>query len=105
MRDWRKSRLAAALVIAAFLTIQLAVPVSRLSSGDPARFGWQMYSSADPSPEFIVQTVDESFEIDIDDYLAARRVEVRIQDFLPVHLCSVVDGALVVTWEDGEHPC
>lgn len=105
MSDWRRNRLAAGLIIGAFVIVQLAVPISRLGAGDPARFGWQMYSSARPSPQFVVETADGDIAVDLDDYLAARRVEIDVSDALPEHLCSVVDGAIRVTWEDGAHEC
>ena len=105
MSDWRNSRVLALVVIGAFFVIQLAIPISRLGSGDPARFGWQMYSSADPAPVFTIETVDGEEAVELDHYLAARRVEIDVTTLLPEHLCTVINGAIRVTWDGGEHTC
>jgi hypothetical protein len=105
MSDWRTSRLAAGIVIAVFVLVQLALPISRLGREDAARFGWQMYSVARPSPQFVVSTSAGDVDIRLHDYMARVRADIDIVGLLPPHLCEVVSGAQTVTWEEREHRC
>lgn len=102
--DWRRSRLAAAIVIAFFFAVQLAIPIGRLD-GESQRFGWQMFSSASLRGHFVVTTADGQMDIDVEDYVAAVRAEVDVDRLLPVHLCSTIPGAEIVTWDNGSHEC
>lgn len=105
MAGWRRSPAVAVLVIAVFLVVQLAVPLSRLGTDSPRRFGWQMFSIARHSPQFVVATETGEIEIEVSDFMARVRADVDLVALLPQHLCSVVPGAEVVTWEDGVHRC
>ena len=104
VRDWRKSRNAAVIGVTVFLILQLAIPISRIGD-DARRFGWQMFSTAQRAPQFVVIT--ESGEIDIEngDYLAKSRADLDLETLLPPHLCSVVPDAISIRWDEGEFEC
>ncbi|MFW5419771.1 hypothetical protein J0910_24435 [Nocardiopsis sp. CNT-189] len=80
-----------AVLVAAALTVQLAVPAAvQLTAEDrPNRFGWQMYSGGSPDPEVEAVSVDgavASFHYsDID----ADRSEIKIDEALLAKLCAV----------------
>ena len=94
------------VVIVAFLAVQLAIPVSRLGAHESARrFGWQMFSTAQETPAFVVNTESGVVEVELDEYIAGARGDVDIVGLLPPHLCNVVSGAVRVTWDSGEHEC
>jgi len=105
MTGWRRSRLVASIVIAAFLIVQLAVPLSRFGDDTARRFGWQMFSSSSPAPDFVVVTSTDDIDIVLDDYLAMRRADVDFAEYMPPHLCSVVPDAQQVTWDGGSYAC
>ena len=104
--SWRRSSLVAVIAITIFLLVQIAVPVSRLGVHDNAlRFGWQMFSTARETPSFVVITDTGSETIDINEYMAGARGDVDIVGNMPAHLCTVVAGAVRVTWGTGELQC
>ncbi len=106
MNDWRQSPTVALLGIALFAIVQLAIPLSRIASDEsPRRFGWQMYASAQQSPEFTVHTSSGSETIVLDDYMARVRLDLPLEELTPPHLCEVFPGAESVTWGDGIHQC
>lgn len=105
MTDWRTSRLAAGVIIALFVTIQLAVPIGRLQSDGAQRFGWQMYSAAYHNPTFIVTSDAGDREIDLDEYVAVGRADVDLVTWLPPHLCRLMPEITTVTWEEGSYQC
>lgn len=105
MRDWRRSRLIAGLVIGVFLLVQLSIPLSRMGDESARRFGWQMFSSASSTPEFVVTTDTGEVEIDVGDFMAMIRADVDIVTLIPPHLCQVVPEARSVTWEEGSYEC
>lgn len=105
MAGWRRSPAIAGLVVASFLIVQLVVPISRFGDDSTRRFGWQMFSLARPSPQFVVTTSTGDIEIALSDYMARVRADVDVTLLLPPHLCSVIPGADYVTWEDGSHQC
>jgi hypothetical protein len=104
VKGWRRSPVVAAASIAVFLAVQLAIPISRIGD-DARRFGWQMFSTAQFAPEFVVVTATEEIEIDHRDYVAMPRADVDFETLLPPHLCVVVPAAVSVRWEGGEHQC
>jgi len=106
MNDWRKSPTVALLGIALFATVQLAVPLSRIAfDAGPRRFGWQMYASVQPSPEFTVHTLSGSETIDLDDFMARVRLDLPLEELMPPHLCEVTPGAESITWVDSVFEC
>jgi hypothetical protein len=102
--DWRKSTVIAVIAMAMYLAVQLAIPISRIGD-DARRFGWQMFSTAQFAPEFVVETATEEIDIDYRDYIAMSRADVDLETLLPPHLCSVVPGAISVRWDGGELEC
>lgn len=105
MAGWRRASATAVLVVALFLIVQLAVPISRFGDDSTRRFGWQMFSLVRPSPQFVVTTSTGEVEIDLSEYMARVRDDVDVVALLPPHLCLVIRGAENVTWEDGSHQC
>jgi hypothetical protein len=106
MRNWRASGVAAALGVSIFLVVQLALPILRFGDGDRAqRFGWQMFSTAERAPEFVVETQVGNIDIVLEDYMARVRSDVDIEGQMPPHLCVVVDDAIRVTWDGGSLQC
>ena len=105
MSSWRRSPVVAVVAMSLFLVVQLAIPISRVGEEGPRRFGWQMFSTAQTSPEFVVTTETGDEAIDLSDYMARERADIDLQSLLPSHLCSTVPGAISVTWEDGQHRC
>lgn len=104
--SWRKSRAVAAIAVAAFLALQLAVPISRLGTHESApRFAWQMFSTAREAPEFVVETDDGARQISLGRYMAGARGDVDIEGLMPPHLCELFPEAERVTWQWGEHEC
>lgn len=86
----------AATLIAAFLAVQVAIPVIALLSDRPARFGWQMYAAFPQLPDAWLIHADGSEEpVDLTDLFAVRRAEIDYAAALRDQLCSVADAAAV----------
>lgn len=92
-------------MIAIFLVIQLAIPISRFADETPRRFGWQMFTVTRQAPDFVVHTSTHDIEIDLDDFVARARGDIDLANILPAHLCNVIPDAESITWEDGHHRC
>jgi len=102
---WRSSRLIAGLVIGLFVVVQLAVPISRFDSDRAMRFGWQMFSASYPPTNFVVETQDDQVDIELTDFMVDPRADVDVLRWLPPHLCAIIPGAILVTWDGGSHEC
>jgi len=103
---WRYSPVVAVVVFVAVLSLQLAIPISRLGEVDSGtRFGWHMFSGARGAPQFVVETDDGEEAIALQDYMANVRVDVDITSSLPAHLCRVIPEAVRVSWGETTHPC
>ena len=73
---------------AAFIFVQLAVPVYRLALPGIQPFGWQMYSSV-AGHSFEVKLADgTTVTADPDDYVLRYRSEVDYRNHLPELLCE-----------------
>lgn len=106
MTDWRRSRIVAGFAVALFLVVQIGIPLARLGEGDRTeRFGWQMFTAAEEAPEFVVVTADSEIEVELLDYLARARADIDIVGSMPEHLCTVIPGAVSVSWQTGEFKC
>lgn len=106
MSSWRRSGFVAAATTAVFLVVQLAIPITRLAQTDRAeRFGWQMFSVARSAPKFVVETDTGDREIVLEEYMARVRADIEITGLLPSHLCEVLPGAVVVSWDGTSHQC
>lgn len=74
-----------------FLLIQTGVPLFRLGSPRPARFGWQMFSARQQFARFSLVLRDGRIRpVDLGLYVAQSRGEVNLETVLPLHLCRVV---------------
>ena len=73
-----------------FLAIQIAVPIVKLTSPRPARFGWQMWSARKKFPQFFLVKGDRKWPANLSPYIAWSRGEMDFTSALPAHLCRVV---------------
>lgn len=82
-------RSVAAAFVAAFLVVQLAVPVIGLFRDRPASFSWHMYSTLGSLPDVTVGSTDGTErEVDIETLLGSRRAEVDYLPALMERLCA-----------------
>lgn len=106
MTGWRRSRPLVVVAIVVFLVVQLSVPIIRFGDGDRAqRFAWQMFSTAEVAPAFVVHTSSGEAGIDLDAYMARPRSDIDILGLMPAHLCATHPDADLITWQGGEHTC
>ena len=106
MSAWRRSPTVALTLTGVFLVIQFSVPVSRLGEQENAqRFGWQMFSTLKPQPEFTLHTEDSNEPVDLTEILARVRDDLSLKQEIPEYLCTTVPDAVRVTWDDQEHQC
>lgn len=85
------------VVVAAFLLVQIAVPVVSLFGPRPARFAWQMYSGSRAMATLSVVYDDGRVEpVSWDDYLIHPRLDMDLLTLLPPRICSLVEGATAV---------
>lgn len=104
-----RSRALPAAFVAAFLVVQVAVPIRQLFDDRPSRFGWHMYSGLPQLPSaWTVASDGTETPVDLDVRLAGQRGEIDYGSVLPVALC-VEPGVVAVRLERGgtsEHvPC
>lgn len=94
---WTSRHLVAAVFCIAFLTLQIAVPIIRLTSPRPARFGWHMWTARPQAPQFSIVMNDGSVRpADVSVYLASSRGEMDAGSVLPPHLCRVIPDIVAV---------
>lgn len=106
MVEWRKSRVVAMVSVVLFGIIQLTVPISRLGEDENAqRFGWQMFSSYQPSIEFTVNTSDGSQVVDLEEITARFRADLDLEALVPPFICDQVSSAQSVNWNGQTHRC
>jgi hypothetical protein len=102
-------RVLAALFVAAWLAIQVGVPIVQRSTTEGARpFAWQMFSRRIDLPRFKVVEADGS-EVEVDDWefrLARFRNEVDFARHVPPFLCRTEPAAVAITTyrADGSGP-
>ena len=90
----------------AFVGLQIAIPISRLGSGQSVRFGWQMFSTGASAPEITVVTPNGEMVIDLDEYMTFPRGDLDIVGNLPRHLCAVIpEATAVLIGEAAVVPC
>jgi len=81
----------------AFLAIQIVVPIVKLTSLRPARFGWHMWTARKPNPRFTLVFKDGTTSPAIlSTYLGLSRGELDIREAMPAHLCRVVPNVASV---------
>lgn len=93
-------------LIAIFLVVQLAIPISRLSPPETAhRWAWQMFSRTPHSIQFVIHTPTDTTDVELHEYMAQVRGDIDLTEVLPPHLCAVSEDAVKVTWDSGELEC
>ncbi|HET7521610.1 MAG TPA: hypothetical protein VFK61_08760 [Candidatus Limnocylindria bacterium] len=106
--SWRQ--VAVPLFIAAFLGVQLLVPVVQLFGPRPQRFGWQMYSALPEVPRvFAIQADGVEREVDLARLFAVQRSEINYVAALQAGACDATGAAAIrLAFENGESqafPC
>jgi hypothetical protein len=85
-----------ALLVAAFLAVQLVVPVAALFGPRPARFAWHMYSALPDLPRaWTVQADGTEAPIELSGLFAVQRAEIDYAAVLRTGLCDATGAAAV----------
>jgi hypothetical protein len=93
-----------AAALAAFMSVQLVVPVVGLLSPRPARFAWQMYSVAEAAPQAWGEAANGSrTPIDLVGRLAVLRADTRDVSAIGHALCADHTYA-AITIQFGDEP-
>lgn len=96
-----RSRALPAAFFAAFLVVQVAVPIRQLFAERPARFGWHMYSGLPQLPSaWIVEADGAETPVDLEARLAGMRGEVDYPSILAAALCAEA-GVVAIRLERG----
>ena len=102
----------ALVFITLFLSIQIAVPVVKLLSPRPVRFGWHMWTVTPPRRHVVLLMRDGSSRpADLRPYLVQARGELNLDEVLPRHLCRMMPDVAAVrhrsprTATTQTHPC
>jgi hypothetical protein len=104
---WSPKNVLALAFFVAFLTIQIAVPIVKLTSPRPARFGWHMWTARRRNPQFTLVMKDGTTSpVDLSTYLGLSRGELDFREAMPAHLCRVVPDVVEVQTQtlDSESP-
>lgn len=105
MTDWRRSRGIAALAVGMFLTVQLAIPINRVASGAPERFGWQMFSKARDPIELSIEKPTGFETVDLEEVLARVRLDMDLEALVPSFLCDTDTSIVAVIWNGERLRC
>lgn len=85
-----------AALVAAFLAIQVVVPVAALFGPRPARFSWQMYSALPDMPQaWVVEPDGSETALDLGLLFAVQRAEIDYAAVLRAGLCDATGAAAV----------
>ena len=91
----RKTLLAAAIGL--IVMFQVGVPTANLLAPRPARFGWQMYSVAQPAPEAWTPSTSGGLEpVDLDSHWAVLRAEIDDVEGFARQVCALTEAPEVV---------
>lgn len=82
---------------AAYLALQIAVPLTRLPGANNKPFGWQMYSAVSDHVYRTEMAGGETVAVDARDYVVRYRAEVDYRQWLPELICSRLEDAVAVT--------
>jgi len=98
--------LAISVLIAAFLLIQVMVPLVALFGLRPARFSWQMYSALPGVPHAWTVAADGSQQpLDLGPLFAVQRSEIDYAAVLRAGVCDMVQApAVKIQAADGTEP-
>jgi 23S rRNA U2552 (ribose-2'-O)-methylase RlmE/FtsJ len=95
--SWTSKNKLALVIIVLFLSIQIGVPLARLWSPRPARFGWHMWSTVPPRLEIdLVMRDGSSQPANLRPYVAQARGELDLDNSLPPHLCRMLPEVAAV---------
>ena len=103
--SWRKTPTAARAFVVVWLLVQLAIPIARATSDAPGRFIWHMFSSSAAAPLYTVATPNSSVVVDLEDITARLRADLPFDEFVPLHLCATIPGAVAVHTPTDVVPC
>ena len=96
MSGWAPRERLLALLVIAFVIIQLAVPILQLAQPRPARFGWQMYSALTSLPVVKLETANGTVtSLDLSRVVVRERAEVDYSAALAHHVCDTTDAVAV----------
>lgn len=95
--SWLARRWAVRLFFAAYLVLQIAIPLGRLPGANNKPFGWQMYSAVSDHVYRAETAGGETMAVDARDYVVRYRAEVDYRPWLPELICSRVEDAVAVT--------
>jgi hypothetical protein len=85
-----------AVLVAAFLAIQLVVPATALFGPRPARFAWHMYSALPEVPRaWTVGADGDEQPVDLGSLFAVQRAEIDYAAVLRAGLCDATGAAAV----------
>jgi hypothetical protein len=88
---WSQRNILVIAFFVTFLAIQIVVPVVKLTSPRPARFGWHMWTARKRNPQFVMMMKDgTATPVILSTYLGLSRGELDLRDAMPAHLCRVV---------------
>ncbi len=94
---WTRPRALTAMLVAAFILLAIMVPALALGQPRPARFGWQMYSVAQPAPMAWLQAADGSVRAyDLAEHLAVLRGDIPDSQALGHALCEMEPARAVL---------
>ena len=98
--------LAIGVLVAAFLAVQVLVPVVALFGPRPARFSWQMYSALPSVPLAWTVAADGTEQpIDIGPFFAVQRAEIDYTAVLRAGLCDqVLAPAVKIQADEAQEP-
>jgi hypothetical protein len=106
-QSWSLKNVLALTFFVAFLTIQIIVPIVKLTAPRPSRFGWHMWAARKRNPQFILSMKDGTTSpVGLSTYLGISRGELDIHEAMPAHLCRVVPAVASVQIQtlDSERP-
>jgi hypothetical protein len=88
---WSTRNILAVAFFVTFLAIQIVVPLVKLTSPRPGRFGWHMWTARKRNPQFVMVLKDGSASpVSLSTYLGFSRGEIDVREAMPAHLCRVV---------------
>ena len=97
--EYNSTPVVALAFVVLFLSIQIIVPVVKLMSPRPARFGWHMWTVKPPRRQVVLLMRDgTSRPADLRPYLAQGRGELDLDHVLPPHLCRMIPDVAAVRY-------
>lgn len=86
-----------AAAIGLVVVFQVGVPAVNLLSPRPARFGWQMYSVAQPAPQAWAASASGDLEpLRLQDHWAVLRAEIDDVDGFARQVCALTESTNIV---------